>query len=125
MYIYTPELFTYETTLACIRALISEVETDKTILIIWDNAPWHKKAKRLIEENDKYADIRSKVKILCLPAYSPDLNPIEQVWRIIRKNHTRNQFFGSLGALKNKLKKAFNGFAKPNETLRRLCNWKD
>ena len=47
-----------------------------------DNAPWHKKAKRLIETEDDYVDIRSAITLESMPPYSPDLNPIEQVWRV-------------------------------------------
>lgn len=39
-----------------------------------DNAPWHKgnDIKRLIESTG--------AKLIKLPPYSPDLNPIEQAW---------------------------------------------
>lgn len=57
-----------------------------------DNAPWHKKAKRLIESEEKYADIRNIVTIISPPSYSPDLNPIEQVWRVTRREKTKNRY---------------------------------
>ena len=50
-----------------------------------DNAPWHKKTFRLIEteKRPEYADIRENVTFVKLPPYSPDLNPIEQVWILL------------------------------------------
>ena len=41
-----------------------------------DNAPWHKKAIRLIatERQEEYADIYDKVEFVKLPPYSPDFN---------------------------------------------------
>lgn len=33
------------------------------------------------EQESGYADIRERMEVLSLPPYSPDLNPIEQVWR--------------------------------------------
>ena len=62
--------------------------------LIMDNAPWHKKAKRLIKENSNqdFSDIVNKIVFVYLPPYSPDLNPIEQVWRITRRDATHNIF---------------------------------
>lgn len=44
------------------------------IVVIMDNAPWHKEndIKELIES--------SGAKLIKLPPYSPDLNPIEHAW---------------------------------------------
>lgn len=48
-------------------------------VVILDNASFHKseKSKQLIEE--------AGCKILFLPPYSPDLNPIEQFWANFKK----------------------------------------
>ena len=91
-----------------------------------DNAPWHKKAIRLIdiEKQTEYSDISDKVTFLKLPPYSPDLNPIEQVWRITRKENTHNTFFPSLKELTETVDKAFKAWSKPNEQLRTLCSFK-
>ena len=44
------------------------------MLVIMDNAPWHKgeDIKQLIESTG--------AKLIMLPPYSPDLNPIEHAW---------------------------------------------
>ncbi|MBQ6121406.1 MAG: transposase, partial [Clostridia bacterium] len=34
-----------------------------------------------------------------LPPYSPDLNPIEQVWRITRREKTHNRYWKNLDSL--------------------------
>ena len=62
-----------------------------------DSAPWHKKTMRLVEteKRPEYSDIRESVTFIKLPPYSLDLNPIEQVWRITRKENTHNVFFAS------------------------------
>jgi isftu1 transposase len=50
----------------------------KNSVIIMDNASFHKSDKtRLIIEQHGH-------QLLFLPAYSPDLNPIEQYWAIIK-----------------------------------------
>jgi transposase len=50
----------------------------KNSIIIMDNASFHKsdKTRYIIEKNAH--------RLLFLPAYSPDLNPIEQYWAIIK-----------------------------------------
>jgi transposase len=51
--------------------------------VVWDNASFHKsaKAKKMIED--------AGCKLIFLPPYSPDLNPIEHFWsnfkRYLRK----------------------------------------
>ena len=89
-----------------------------------DNAPWHKKMYRLIvtENCAEYSDIRDKAVFILLPSYSPDLNPIEQVWRITRRENTHNVFFDSIDSLKSVVDKAFDQWHTPNDQLRTLCS---
>ena len=93
--------------------------------MIMDNAPWHQKAKRLIldEENTWYQDIRDKIVFIKLPPYSPDLNPIEQIWRVTRREVTHNRFFQNIASLKANLDEYFVLFTKPNEKFRSLCTF--
>lgn len=91
-----------------------------------DNAPWHKKTKRLVQEEhlEEYSDILEDVEFIKLPPYSPDLNPIEQVWRITRKENTHNVFFSSKSNLVSAVDGAFEEWSKPNDQLRTLCSFK-
>jgi len=88
-----------------------------------DNAPWHKKAKRLIETEDEYADIRNAITIESMPPYSPDLNPIEQVWRVTRREKTHNKYWSGLPELTGVLDAWFSSFAEPNSKLATLCSF--
>ena len=88
-----------------------------------DNATWHKKAKRLIESEEEYADIREAISIVSLPTYSPDLNPIEQVWRITRREKTHNRYWKNIDVLVTTLDAWFNSFAQPNKKLASLCSF--
>ena len=91
-----PSWFNYETVIQSFRDCISSyaLPEGKKLCIVLDNAPWHKKAIRLIwaEQREEYQDIRDAMTYLNLPPYSPDLNPIEQVWRITRKEVTHNRY---------------------------------
>ena len=128
LFVTCPVWFTYETTISGFREYIeaNPIEDGKKFAMIVDNAPWHKKAIRLIEDvnNLEYADIREKIVFVKLPPYSPDLNPIEQVWRITRKERTHNVFFKGKEDLKRTVDAAFAQWAMPNSQLRSLCSFK-
>ena len=71
-----------------------------------------------MRENDDYP----RIEFIFLPPYSPELNPIERVWRITRRERTHNRFFEKLTVLKTVLTSYFDKFKAPNEKLRTLCS---
>ena len=56
-----------------------------------------------------------------LPPYSPDLNPIERVWKLLRKRATHNCYFATLEDLSHAVTREMKQFEKPNSTLINLC----
>lgn len=127
LFVSKPSTFNYETTIAAIREFLvaHPIAEGKKYAIVMDNAPWHKKAMRLIatEKLEEYSDIDEKVEFVKLPPYSPDFNPIEQVWRITRKENTHNIFFRDLKTLQDTVDNAFKVWAKPNAQLASLCSF--
>ena len=123
-----PARFNYETVIASIREFITAhpVPEGKRYALVMGNAPWHKKVIRLVEteEQSEYEDIRKSVAFVKLPLYSPDLNPIEQVWRITRRENTHNVFFSNIKNLAETVENAFLAWAKPNQQLVTLCSFK-
>ena len=118
LWVNKPGWFTYETVIASIRDFLANN-------MVMDNAPWHRKAKRLIKENLNgiYQDIVDKVVFVYLPPYSPDLNPIEQVWRVARREVTHNRYFPTLEDLTKRLDDYFALYAKPNQKFSSLCSF--
>lgn len=51
----------------------------------------------------EYSEISASVTFVKLPPYSPDFNPIEQVWRITCRENTHNVFFPTLAMLKMRI----------------------
>lgn len=123
-----PDTFTFETTISSIRSFLSAypLEAGEKYYLVMDNASWHKKAKRLIKENTNgaYSDIKAQIVFVYLPPYSPDLNPIEQVWRITRRDAKNNKFFSDKGELEGTIDSYYEVLAEPNETLQRLCSFR-
>jgi len=57
------------------------------ILLVCDKAPWHTTSKLNLPHN---------IKLLFLPSATPEMNPIEQIWKEIRLRGFRNEIFNSL-----------------------------
>ncbi|MCW5551309.1 MAG: transposase [Verrucomicrobiae bacterium] len=56
-----------------------------------------------------------------LPPYSPELNPIERVWKLIRRRCLHNRYFAALDEVIAAVEPTFRLWSRPNATLRRLC----
>lgn len=56
-----------------------------------------------------------------LPPYSPELNPIERVWKLLRRLRIHNQYFETLNRLLKEVSEQLSAWARPNDVLRRLC----
>jgi len=56
----------------------TQVAPGARAVLICDGAGWHQKGKRL--------EIPENISLLPLPPYSPELNPMENVWNYLRQN---------------------------------------
>jgi len=86
-------------------------------MILLDNAKYHHAAvlRPFLKKH------RDKLALEFLPAYSPELNPIERVWKLTRKLCTHDTYFEKLEDLIDAVAKQHITWNVPNETLRRLC----
>ena len=55
------------------------------------------------------------------PPCSPELNPIERVWKLTRRLCLHNRYFGFLDSVVDAVETQFLDWARPNEVLRSLC----
>jgi transposase len=73
--------------------------THKTKLhIILDNASYHKS-----KEVKAYLANHSKIQLHYLPSYSPNLNPIERLWKVMRQHTTYNRYYPTFKEFKTKI----------------------
>ena len=56
-----------------------------------------------------------------LPPYSPELNPIERVWKLTRRRCLHNRYFDHLQDVIAAVKSEFTTWTTRNDVLRRLC----
>jgi transposase len=88
----------------------------KKILLVLDNARYHH-AILLQPWLETMSDV---LELFFLPAYSPDLNAIEMLWKKTRREVTHNRFFENIEKLKYDLNMYWKKFDKPNEDLSKL-----
>jgi transposase len=72
---------------------VGQVRPDVPKLLIWDNAPPHH-PKRVLE-----AAQRAHITIAWLPYRAPELNPCEDLWRLMKAVVAANRCFPDLDAL--------------------------
>jgi putative transposase len=72
------------------NAFLSELSAtfpNDMILLVTDGAPWHRSLRLAVPDN---------IELFFLPPATPEMNPIEQIWKEIRKRGFRNEIFPSL-----------------------------
>jgi putative transposase len=73
---------------------LSEQYANDYILLVMDCASWHKAKGLCIPDN---------IRIVHIPPYTPEMNPIEQIWTHLRKSGFRNEIFQTLDNVVDRL----------------------
>jgi transposase len=89
----------------------------KRLTLVLDNAKYHH-ARALQPWLHQH---RKLLTLLFLPPYSPELNPIERVWKLTRRLATHNRHFPTLDDILNAVRERFELWAESNRQLARLC----
>lgn len=91
-------------------------ETYPEVLLVIDNAPWHRG-----RPVDWALNRCPQLKLYRLPPYSPQLQPIERLWRSLRRRATHNQLFPELARLQQALRSGLGYFrSRPQAVLQLL-----
>jgi transposase len=99
-------------TLSRIVAKIPE-KWGNNVALVWDNAGAHKSAAKRLPDG---------VSVIPLPAYSPELNPVERFFQELRRR-IANKIFGSLEELEDALSEALEEYFQDKEAVRKLCSY--
>jgi transposase len=88
--------------------------TRRHLILIQDGAPYHtSKTMRQF-----FADHADRLTVFQLPSYSPDFNPIEFLWKKVKKRATHLKFFPEFALLMQKVEDALFHFANtPKEIM--------
>lgn len=82
---------------------LSKTYKDDYIIIVCDGAIWHKAKKLKTPKN---------IKIMHIPPYTPEMNPIEQIWKEIRTLGFKNEIFNTLDKVIDRLCETINKLTK-------------
>jgi transposase len=93
-------------------------QTTQPILLIQDGAKYHPSA----ETKSFFAQQRARLEVFQLPSYSPDYNPIEKLWKKVKKEGTHLQYFPTFAALTEKVEHTLLKFANTPEEILSLCS---
>jgi transposase len=93
-------------------------QTTQPILLIQDGAKYHTSAamQRFFARHTK------RLTVFQLPSYSPDYNPIEKLWKKVKKEGTHLQYFPTFEALTDTVEHALLKFANTPEEILSLCS---
>ncbi len=87
-------------------------QTTQMLLLVQDGARYHTAAKT----QEFFARHAERLVVVQLPSYSPDYNPIEHLWRNIKRQKTHNRYFPEFSDLTSAVESALAHFQQhPHE----------
>jgi len=91
--------------------MFAEQTKDRNIVLVIDNASWHK---------SKSLDWHH-IKPIYLPPYSPDLNPIERLWRVVKDRHFTQWYTKDRETLIQRICEALMAFIDNPDSVKTVC----
>jgi DDE superfamily endonuclease len=87
------------------------------VVLLIDNAPWHagEPIRQALAANPH-------LELKRLPSYSPQLNPIERFWKVLRRRATHNRLFDTLADLRRSLRASLCYFQTVRDRVRTLLD---
>lgn len=98
---------------AFFREFAKTIADDVHVVMIWDGAGFHRSGTLSIPDN---------ITVLQLPAYSPELNPIENLWHYLRSHHWSNRVYANYDDLMQAAITAWQASALDPEIIQSVCN---
>jgi transposase len=82
-------------------------------VLIWDGAGFHT-SKDLV--------VPSNISVILLPPYSPELNPVENLWHYLRSHHWSNRAYQDYDELESEAVKSVCAVSRDREKVKSICN---
>lgn len=92
--------------------IAKHIEPGNHAVIVFDRAAWHTTKKLCLPKN---------MSLLSLPQASPELNPTEQVWQVLRDRYLANRF-KSYDEILESCCEAWNAFTSSIGAVQKLCS---
>ncbi len=101
----------------CTQQFLDEVaarHANRLIIMVLDGAGWHRSAALRVPSN---------MRLLPLPPYAPELNPVEHLWDELREKHFHNKVFASMDALENQLMTGLVALEQDHARVKSIVAW--
>ena len=82
-------------------------------VLIWDGAGYHTGRDLVVPGN---------VSLIQLPPYSPELNPVENLWHYLRSHHWSNREYEGYKGLQEEAIRSLRAVCQDAEKLKTICN---
>ena len=106
------------TTLVWLQMIEKRFPQMKVIYLYVDNARYYR--SKLVQE---YLET-SRIKMIFLPPYSPNLNPIERLWKFLKKEVIKSDYTPDPKVFRQRINDFFSNIEKYKEKLDSLINTK-
>ena len=101
----------------CMQIFLDEIALrypyDRIVMVL-DGASWHRSGELIVPAN---------MRLLALPPYSPELNPVENIWEELREKGFDNKVFDSLDALEEQLLRSLKHLEDHPEITKSIAGW--
>lgn len=101
----------------CMQVFLDEVASrhpEDRIIMILDGAGWHTAG---------YLTVPVNMKLLPLPPYAPELDPMEHLWDDLREKWFHNRVFETMDTLEDHLEVGLRTMENDTERVRSIVSW--
>ena len=102
------------TNMSAFLSQVSQAHPQEFIVMVVDGASSHKAKELVVPEN---------IRLIPLPAYSPELNPQEHVWEEVREKAFPNMVLDQMALVVERLKAGMGSLAADAERVRGITAW--
>ena len=89
------------------------IPVDEHAIVVWDGAGFHRSKALVVPTN---------MTLIQLPPYSPELNPIENLWHYLKSHFWSNRVYNDFDALMDAAEIAWRKACLDTELMKTVCN---
>ena len=96
-----------------LRQLSRQLPKNVHAVLLWDQAGFHKSKELRVPKN---------ITVIELPAYSPELNPVENLWQYLRSHYWSNRSYTNYDQLRLTACDAWQAACLDHKLMRSICH---
>jgi transposase len=98
---------------AFLRQMAQELPSGVHVVLIWDGAGYHTGAG---------LEVPANISVILLPPYSPELNPVENLWHYLRSHYWSNRAYRDYEDLQSEAARSLGAVCLDSEKVKSVCN---